>query len=183
MSLPHRIVLVMLLMTVPASRLFALGGKHPATQPLGNVHGDWSAALLTAVNSPERVAGQWVNANDELFYRGDNTVFGKFLHRVADTKLPLTLVLHTAPQRRSLLWGEEPRVPYDWTLLVGAAGWVSPEWKLNFGDSKAKYALRVDLWVGSDVTVDMADLPAGVRLSVEGAPVNTTQPSGREVAR
>ena len=92
-------------------------------------------------------------------------------------------VLHTTPQRHSLLWGEEPNLAYDWSLLVGAAGWVSPEWKLNFDDPHTKYALRVDVWLVGGLTVEAIDLPAGVRLSVDRGSPSTTQPAAPEAGR
>jgi len=184
MSSLHRPALAIILIWVcSAAPALAMGGKHPATQPIGNVHGDWPAALTKAINSPGRVAGHWVNANDEFFYQGDNKRFGEFIARLAETKLPLTLVVHTAPQRRSVLWGEEPRLPYDWSLLVGTAGWTSPAWKLNFDDPGSKYAMRVDVWPEGGLTPDRIDLPAGVRLSVERGSSSTTQPAGHEAAR
>lgn len=166
-----------------AAPALAMGGKHPSTQPIGNLKLDWPAALPTAINSPGRVAGHWVNANDEFFYRGDSRAFGEFVRLLANTKLPLTLVLHTNPQRRSLLWGEEPRVPYDWTLLVGTAGWVLPAWKLNFDDPRTRYALRVDLWIDGGLAAEGIDLPAGARLSVDPGPVTTTQPATQQTPR
>ena len=180
MSLLHRFALAVLLISACSETLvLALGGLHPTTQPIGMESKDWPAALPTAINSPGRVAGHWVNANHWFFYRGDNKAFGEFVRRLAKTRLPLTLVLHTAPQRRSLLWGEEPRWAYDWTLLIGKAGWVPPEWKLNFDDPGTRYALRVALWVDGGLAEDAIDLPAGVRLIVERGPVSTTQPATR----
>lgn len=179
MSPLHRFVLgVFLVSAWSATPVLAMGGEHPATQPIGMLKTDWPVALPAAINSPGRVAGHWVNANDEFFYRGDTRAFSEFLRKVAQTKLPLTLVLHMTPPHRSLLWGEEPRVPYDWTLLVGTAGWVSPVWKLNFDDPNAKDALRVDVWLDGGLTADAIDLPAGVRLSVDRGSPATTQPSG-----
>lgn len=165
-----------------ATLVYAMGGKHPATQPVGTLKEDWPAELPAAINSPARVAGHWVNANDEFFYRGDNQAFRDFLQRLADTKLPLTLVLHTNAQRRSLLWDEEPRLAYDWSLLVGTAGWVLTQWNLNFDDPNVKYALRVDVWLDGGLTLDAIDLPAGVRLSVDHTPPAATQPTAPEAA-
>ncbi|MEO6434454.1 MAG: hypothetical protein ABIP55_01670 [Tepidisphaeraceae bacterium] len=180
MSPLHRFALaVFLTFACSATPALALGGKHPTTQPIGMLKTDWPAALPEAINSPGRVAGHWVNANDEFFYRGDTRALGEFLRKLAETKLPLTLVLHTTPPRRSLLWGEEPRLAYDWTLLIGTAGWVSPAWKLYFDDPSTRYALRADLWVDGGLAEDAIDLPAGVRLSVERGPVSTTQPATR----
>jgi hypothetical protein len=178
-----KLSIAVLAFLLSATSVLALGGKHPATQPIGMIKSDWPAALPAAINSPGRVAGQWVNGNDEFFYRGDTKAFGEFVRRIADTRLPLTLVLHTSPQRRSLLWGEEPRVPYDWSLLIGESGRVSSTWKLNFDDHSAKYALRVDLWVDGGVADDEITLPAGVRLCVERGPVNATQPSRASSSR
>ena len=176
MSPLHRFALAVLLtLACSATSVLALGGQHPATQPIGMLKTDWPTALPTAINSPGRVAGHWVNANDEFFYRGDTKAFGEFLRRLAETKLPLTLVVHTTPQRRSLLWGEEPRLSYDWTLLVGTSGRVSPAWKLNFDDPNARYALRADLWVDGGLAEDEIDLPAGVRLSVDRGSVSTAR--------
>ena len=178
MTHPFRFVLAVPVVWVCwAARASAMGGEHPATRPIGNLHADWPAALPAVINSPGRVAGHWVNANDEFFYRGDNKAFSQFVRHLAETKLPVSLVLHTAPQRRSVLWGDEPTVPYDWTLLVGAAGWTSPEWKLEFADPKKGYAARVDAWVDGGLTDDGIDVPTNVRLSVDRGTVSTTRPA------
>lgn len=183
MSPVHRCMIVVFLVSACfATVVLAMGGKHPATQPIGTMKNDWPAALPTAINSPGRIAGHWVNANDEFFYRGDHKAFGEFVRRLAETKLPLTLVLHTNPQRRSVLWGEEPRLAYDWSVLVGTAGWVSPKWKLNFDDPNAKYALRVDVWLDGDLMTEAIDLPAGGRLIVDRESPSTTHPTAQEPA-
>jgi hypothetical protein len=173
---------VFLVLAFSATLALAAGGKHPAGEPIGMIKDGWPAALPTAINSTGRVAGHWVNANDEFFYRGDNKALGEFFRRLAETKLPLTLVLHTNPQHRSVLWGDEPQLAYDWSLLIGTQGWTSPAWKLNFDDPKAKYALRVDVWFNGGLTADAIDVPAGARLSLDRGSPATTQPATRETS-
>ena len=183
-SIQRRILSVLLASVCTATVVLAMGGKYPDHGLISTPKQGWSAALPAAINSPGRVAGHWVNSNDEFFYRGDSKAFGEFIRRLADTKLPLTLVLHANPQHvhRSLLWGDEPNIPYDWSLLVVQAGWVSPEWKLNFDDPQTKFAVRVDAWLDG-LTLDALDLPAGVRLIVDSGSSATTQPATREAAR
>ena len=88
---------------------------------MGMLKTDWPATLPTAINAFGRVAGHEVNAHDDVLYRVDTRASGDFPLRLAETKLPPTLVLHTAPQRRSLLWGEETREAPSRSLNCWAA--------------------------------------------------------------
>jgi hypothetical protein len=154
--------------------LFAMGGTHPKG-PLGGTHGDWPAGLPDLINSDTRVYGHWVNANDEFFYQGNTTALNQFLQmysKLPDT--PLRVVTHPGPERRSFLWGDEPRLPYEWKLLVVRRGWGAPE--ANRTKDKPAYVATVDVW--ADGNVDLRQMIVPNNVDLEAAPPPTaTQPA------
>lgn len=128
-----------------ASIVFAMGGKHgpnPVVQ-----QGRWPAGTATLINSSNRVAGHWVNANDEFFFQGDTAAFNDFLRGYARLKgTPLRVIIHTGEKRGSRLWGSEPEIPYDWRLFVQQWGGTT------------SCDVTIDVWVDREVELDRMHL-------------------------
>jgi hypothetical protein len=133
-----------------AALVFGMGGTHPKDRKI--VHPQWPEGLADVVNFAGRVHGHWVNANDEFFYRGDTRAFNDFLKRYAKVKdTPLRVVIHGDRRRRSRLWGDEPKIPYDWKLLLLRRGWGAPP---ASSGTPGNYVVTIDVWVDGQVDLD-----------------------------
>src|SRR5947209_17359605 len=84
MKIPAGTTLVTLFLALPATA-FALGeerfGNAPAVkQP------DWASGVLDVVNLDSRVYSQWVNGNENFFYRGNARALNEALRKYAAVK-------------------------------------------------------------------------------------------------
>src|SRR6516162_10429648 len=78
------VIVVGLLLALPATAL-AL-----ATETFGNAPAvkqpDWAEGVLDVVNLKSRVYSQWVNGNENFFYRGDAQALNEALRKYAAVK-------------------------------------------------------------------------------------------------
>lgn len=129
------------------SRFQRLTFQRPV-HPVGN--SAWPQGVAALANRTDRVAGEWVNANDQFYYAGDARDFSDFLKAYASVGDPApgppVLVLVTRPNDPFALPGE-----YDWGMNAGLG------------------QVGVSFVVGRPIALkDLAPPPAGIRIEVDG---------------
>ncbi len=165
--------LAVLLGWLPSTTVLAMGGDHKV-DPNGKVElsvHEWPAGVASLINSGGCFSGHWVNANDEFFFRGDAARFNAFLQTYgALTNTPLRLVIHAGSERRSLLWGDKPKEPYDWKLAVLKRGWCPPEWNADVLTNRPaeRYVVTIDLWTDKQVAQAEIVVPKNVEVKKTG---------------
>src|SRR5262245_15341995 len=106
---------VTLLLVLPP-RILALGmetfGNAPAAkQP------DWAEGILEVVNLKSRVSSQWVNGNENFFYRGNAQTLNEALQKYAAVKDDVRQLILLPGSGQTQTFARKP-VPYDWQLHV-----------------------------------------------------------------
>jgi hypothetical protein len=109
------IAAVALVLALPAAAL-ALGmetfGNAPAVkQP------EWAAGVLDVVNLKSRVYSQWVNGNENFFYRGDAVALNEALRKFAAVKDDTRRLILLPGPGKAQTFGGKP-VACDWRLHV-----------------------------------------------------------------
>jgi hypothetical protein len=103
---------------------FPLAANHPPGLPVGQ-NPEWPAGLADLLNSPGRVHGYFVNANDFFFYREDTDEFNRFIEQYAGLEqTPLTLVLQPGPGTTNSLTPDDKELPFDWEVDLYCRGWA-----------------------------------------------------------
>ncbi len=145
---------------VPA---FPLAGGHPAGLPVGQ-NPDWPKGLADLLNSPGRVHGYFVNANDFFFYRGDTEEFNEFLEQYARLeKTPLTLVLQPGPGKIDFITPDDKEITFDWEADLYCRGWAREAPPDPTGKA-GKYVVTLKVYPAGGVELNKIKAPLNVKL-------------------
>ena len=155
--------LSLLIALVCCQHLWALGGDHPNGQPVGG-SSEWSAVLKDLANSPGRVHGYFVNANDFLFFAGNMDALNKFLEHYGKLEhMPLKVTLHVGRKTANSPWGADRAMkpaPFQWQLTSMRRGWGAPE----DPTALSKYVVTVDVWLDG---LELEDIKIPKHVAVE----------------
>ena len=108
-------VLMTLFLALPATVL-ALGmetfGNAPAVkQP------DWADGVVDVVNLKSRVYSQWVNGNENFFYRGNAQALNQALRKYAAVKADVRQLILLPGSGKTMTFDRKP-IDFDWQLHV-----------------------------------------------------------------
>jgi len=150
-----------------AAAAFGLGGTYSKDHKVVEQPG-WPKGLADLANSPGRVNGYFINANDFFFYAGDAKACGEFLDRYAAFKdMPLVLILHPGRGLTGGLGDPNPAIPFDWGLSIVRRGWGAdmPE---AYRNSPSQVVVTVNLYVGGRVSLNALEVPLTVEVRSGG---------------
>jgi len=154
------IALVAVVCCLPA---FPLASNHPPGLPVGQ-QPDWPEGLADFLNSPGRVHGYFVNANDFFFYRGDTDEFNQFLDQYARLeKTPLTVVLQPGPGKTNFITRDDKEITFDWKVDVYCRGWAR-EIPPDLPGGKSQYVAIIQLHTGGEVNLNKVNVPVNVEV-------------------
>ena len=148
------VVFVLSLVTSPQA-VFGLGADHPKD---GVSSDAWPKGMAAIVNSPQRIHGYFVNAEDVFFFVGDQKQFEELLMAYAkvDGLVAHKIVIHEGRGLARSPWQETGGVACDWMVYGCPASWKR-------ADPAAKgYILEVHLWKEGKIKVDTLELPGGI---------------------
>jgi len=115
MRIVGRMAFVALVSVMPA-KVGALG-----TETLGNApvvkQPDWAEGVVDVVNLKSRVYSQWVNGNENFFYRGDSQAANEAIRHYALIKDDVRELILLPGSGRALTFDRKP-VDFDWQLQV-----------------------------------------------------------------
>jgi hypothetical protein len=104
------------LVSVMPAKVGALG-----TETLGNApvvkQPDWAEGVVDVVNLKSRVYSQWVNGNENFFYRGDSQAANEAIRHYALIKDDVRELILLPGSGRALTFDRKP-VDFDWQLQV-----------------------------------------------------------------
>jgi hypothetical protein len=146
---------------------FALGSDHPKQAVSAS---SWPKGMSNLVNSPERIHGYFVNAEDVFFFSGDQEHFDQFLRDYAkiDGVVSHKIVIHSGLGRAKSPWQKDEGLKCDWMVDGCLSSWKR-------GDPAAKgYILEVHIWQDGRIKLEKGRVPEGV--TVERA--KSTEPDG-----
>jgi hypothetical protein len=133
---------------------YGLGGDYPKNGPVGG-SSLWPKGLSDLVNSPNRVHGFFVNAEDNIFFVGSADDFGRFLKRYSEISgiVAYKLVVHSEKGVAKSPWDSGAGIPCNWKLVGYAESWKT-------GDaSKKGYVLELHLYLGENPGLDKVPVP------------------------
>ncbi len=158
------IVLIALMWCVPA---FPLAAGHPPGHPVGQ-NPEWPAGLADLLNSPGRVHGFFINANDFYFYREDTDEFNLFLEQYARLeRTPLTLVLQPGPGKTDFITPDDKEITFDWKVNVYCRGWAR-EAPPDPTGTAGRYVIVLEVHPGGEVELNKIKVPVNVKLRSGG---------------
>jgi hypothetical protein len=104
-----------LLLLLPATALAlateSFGNKPAANQP------DWAQGVVDVVNMKSRIYSQWVNGNENFYYRGNAQALNEALHKYAAVKADVRQVI-LMPGTATAQSFDGKRIAYDWKFHV-----------------------------------------------------------------
>jgi hypothetical protein len=168
-----RLTIVAMVIALGAWRAFGLGGDYPNNRPVGR--GDkWPQGVVDLVNSTNRVAGFFWNAEDLFFFSGsalDLTAFLQQYSKIQGIESHRLLVHHGVGDAKAP-WEKTSR-PCDWKLFGCPKGWLNLS-KMAQGTNSIEelretardtnYVLEVHFWTGGRIPLDKVTVPQGVEV-------------------
>lgn len=146
---------------------FALGADH-AKQAVSA--SSWPKGMSNLVNSPERIHGYFVNAQDVFFFGGDQEHFDQFLRDYAkiDGVVSHKIVIHEGLGRAKSPWQKDEGLRCDWMIDGCPSSWKRAE------PTAKGYILEVHIWEDGRIKLEQGRVPEGV--TIERA--KSTEPDG-----
>jgi hypothetical protein len=106
---------VLLLLAFPRAA-FALAEEAFGNGPVAN-QPDWAEGVVDVVNLKSRVYSQWVNGNENFFYRGDAPALSEALRKYAAVKDDVRQLILLPGLGKTQTFGGKP-IPFDWQFHV-----------------------------------------------------------------
>ena len=166
-SLRLLFIVIALSLVAGTRSTFALGADHPKQAVSAS---SWPKGMTNLVNSPERIHGYFVNAQDVFFFGGDQEHFEQFLRDYAkiDGVVSHKIVIHGGLGRAKSPWQKDEGLRCDWMIDGCPSSWKR-------GEPTAKgYILEVHIWEDGRIKLEKGRVPEGV--AVERA--KSTEPDG-----
>lgn len=137
-------------------------GEHQPGQPVGQ-HPDWPKGLGDLLTRGGRVYGSnlgWLGGDEDCFYfSGDTDDFKWFLEQWATLKgVSRILTLHPGREQATSIISKQPVAWFDWKVTI-ASHWAQSGRNLD---------IRLDLWVGGEVHLEVLSVPPGMDLRAAG---------------
>ncbi len=154
----HTVVTAGVALIMTASILLAMGGTHKKDNngQFGVSRPGWPTGLQALVNSGGCLYGNWVNSNDEFFFRGNAADFNRFVQQYEDIEhIRPNISVHAGPERDSSLGLAKPKEAYDWRMTILRRGHGAP--RLPNG-AVQEYVATIDVWI--DEQIEWADVTA-----------------------
>lgn len=161
LSLP--LLACVLFAALPPRTGFGLGADHPKGEVSSNA---WPKGMSELVNSPRRIHGYFVNAEDVFFFAGDQRQFNEVLEAYAKIEglVRHRIVVHEGKGRAGSPWQKSGDKPCDWMIYGCPALWKR-------GDGNAKgYVLEIHVWKEGKIRVDAATVPDGITVEPAADP-------------
>lgn len=154
--------LTAVLMVADTGRAFGLGSDYRNDQPVGGTS-TWPAGLKELVNTPNRVHGFFVNAEDIFFFSGSATNFNDFLRAYSKIEgiKQHRLVLHPGVGEAKSPWDTQGK-PCDWKLDACPESWRKADATLK------SFILEVHFWTRGSIHLDQIAVPKNVQFAGDG---------------
>jgi len=162
----HAIGLALSIALAPQA-VFAFGANHPKQEVSSSA---WPKGMSELVNSPERVHGYFVNAEDVFFFVGDQNQFNKSVLDYAriDGVVKHKIVVHDGVGRARSPWQKSEGVACDWMIYGCPASWKQADANAN------GYILEIHVWRGGRIKLEDGKLPEGILVET----ARNTDPGG-----
>lgn len=158
-------ILPVVLVACSAGQVWALGMEDFGDEPLYEANFPHWQNIMPLLNSPTRVYHNWVNGNENVYYRGNTEALNVALKNFANVKTEIHEVfLRPGPGiAHSFHTQTEPgkTVPYNWHVHV-VGGIVRYMTTLEYGETGGIKSPVLTAYIGGDIDLAKINIPKGV---------------------
>lgn len=149
---------VILALSLTVTSASALGGDYQNGQKV--LHDAWPHGMSDLVNSPQRVGGYFVNAEDIFFFAGNQDQFDKFLDDYVKLQglTGYSVFIHEGEGIAKAPWDKSDGVKCDWMLRGCMSDCGAGQ------DSPNGYVLELHIWDGGQIRVEDSKLMKSIEL-------------------
>lgn len=143
--------------------VLAMGADHPKKEVSSSA---WPEGMSEMVNSPERIHGYFVNAEDVFYFVGKQKQFNQALKDYAkiDGVVQHKIIVHEGVGRAKSPWQKDEGVKCDWKIYGCPASWLGKEPHVK------GYIMEFHIWKDGSIKIEEGKLPKGFLVERVGDP-------------